>query len=179
SLHAVVSQRLLPKKDGHGRAVACEVMIVTPTIKELMLDRDRVGEIRDYIAEGREQYGMQTFDQHLADLVQSGEVEFEVALAAATKPSDFELKMRTFRRRSTTSRKAVADPIAEPMTGAISLGVSSSAVTGAPPGRRAPGGGPCASPFGNPMTGAISLGVSSSAVTGAQPVVPPASAKTP
>ena len=133
SLYAVVSQRLLPKKDGHGRAVACEVMIVTPTIKELMLDRDRVSEIRDYIAEGREQYGMQTFDQHLADLVQSGEVEFEVALAASTRPSDFELKMRTFRRRSTTSRKAVADPIAEPMTGAISLGVSSSAVTGAQP----------------------------------------------
>ena len=75
SLHAVVSQRLLPKKDGHGRVAAFEVMIVTPTIKELMLDRDRVGEIRDYIAEGREQYGMQTFDQHLADLVQSGEVE--------------------------------------------------------------------------------------------------------
>ena len=65
SLYAVVSQRLLPKKDGSGRVVACEVMIVTPTIKELMLDRDRVSEIRDYIADGREQYGMQTFDQHL------------------------------------------------------------------------------------------------------------------
>jgi twitching motility protein PilT len=109
SLYAVVSQRLLPRKDGHGRAVACEVMIVTPTIKELMLDRDRVGEIRDYIAEGREQYGMQTFDQHLADLVTNNEVEFEVALAAATRPSDFELKMRTFRRRSTSGRKAVKD----------------------------------------------------------------------
>jgi hypothetical protein len=60
-------------------------------------------------------------------------VEFEVALAASTRPSDFELKMRTFRRHSTTSRKAVADPIAEPMTGTISLGVSSSAVTGAQP----------------------------------------------
>jgi hypothetical protein len=119
------------------------VMIVTPTIKELMLDRDRVSEIRDYIAEGREQYGMQTFDQHLSDLVQNGEVEFEVALAAATKPSDFELKMRTFRRRSTTGRKAIVDPISEPMTGAISIGVSGSAVTGAqpvvaPPGEKAP-----------------------------------------
>jgi hypothetical protein len=98
-----------------------------------MLDRDRVSEIRDYIAEGREQYGMQTFDQHLSDLVQSGEVEFEVALAAATKPSDFELKMRTFRRRSTTTRKAIADPIVEPMTGTISVGVSGAAVTGAQP----------------------------------------------
>jgi twitching motility protein PilT len=82
-------------------------MIVTPTIKELMLDRDRVGEIRDYIAEGREQYGMQTFDQHLADLVSADEVEFEVALAAATRPSDFELKMRTFRRVSSVGKKIV------------------------------------------------------------------------
>ena len=127
SLHAVVSQRLLPKKDGHGRAVACEVMIVTPTIKELMLDRDRVAEIRDYIAEGREQYGMQTFDQHLGDLVSSGEVEFEVALAASTRPSDFELKMRTFRRRSTTSRKAIDVPHDS------QAAPPSSAVTGAQP----------------------------------------------
>jgi twitching motility protein PilT len=132
SLHAVVSQRLLPKRDGRGRAVACEVMIVTPTIRELMLDRDRVSEIRDYIAEGREQYGMQTFDQHLTDLVQSGEVEFEVALAAATKPGDFELKMRTFRRRSNPGRKAIEDPISEPMTGAISI-VSGSPASGETP----------------------------------------------
>ena len=105
TLHAVVSQRLLPKKDGHGRVAACEVMIVTPTIRDLMLDKDRIGEIRDFIAEGREQYGMQTFDQHLADLVQADQVEFEVALAAATRPSDFELKMKTFRRKSTVQKK--------------------------------------------------------------------------
>ena len=76
TLHAVVSQRLLPKKDGHGRVAACEVMIVTPTIRELMLDKDRIGEIRDFIADGREQYGMQTFDQHLADLVHGGRSGF-------------------------------------------------------------------------------------------------------
>ncbi len=95
SLAAVVSQRLLPRADGHGRVAAAEVMVVTPTIRELIRDRDRAGEIRDYIAEGREQYGMQTFDQHLADLVQTGEVTYEVALAAATRPSDFQLQMKT------------------------------------------------------------------------------------
>jgi twitching motility protein PilT len=109
TLHAVVSQRLLPKKNGHGRVAACEVMIVTPTIRELMLDKDRIGEIRDFIADGREQYGMQTFDQHLADLVSADEVEFEVALAAATKPSDFELKLKMFRRNSKKVKK-VEDP---------------------------------------------------------------------
>ena len=98
SLSAVVSQRLLPRADGNGRVVACEVMIATATIRELILDPGRVGEIRDYIAEGREQYGMQTFDQHLTDLVSNGEVAFEVALAAATRPSDFELQFKTLRR---------------------------------------------------------------------------------
>ena len=116
TLHAVVSQRLLPKKDGHGRVAACEVMIVTPTIRELMLDKDRIGEIRDFIADGREQYGMQTFDQHLADLVTADEVEFAVALAAATKPSDFELKMKMFRRQSTAVKKVehVEAPASDP-----------------------------------------------------------------
>jgi twitching motility protein PilT len=47
------------------------------------------------MAEGREQYGSQTFDQHLMELVQDDMVAFEVAKAAATNPSDFELKMRT------------------------------------------------------------------------------------
>ncbi|HRN54227.1 MAG TPA: type IV pilus twitching motility protein PilT [Gemmatimonadaceae bacterium] len=92
SLHAVISQRLLPRKDGNGRVAALEIMIVTPTIRDLMLDRDKVNEIRDYIAAGREQYGMQTFDQHLEQLVQDGTIELKVALAASTRPSDLALK---------------------------------------------------------------------------------------
>lgn len=92
SLHAVVSQRLLPRKDGNGRVAALEIMIVTPTIRDLMLDRDKVNEIRDYIAAGREQYGMQTFDQHLEQLVQDGVIDLKVALAASTRPSDLALK---------------------------------------------------------------------------------------
>jgi twitching motility protein PilT len=92
SLHAVISQRLLPRKDAAGRVAALEIMIVTPTIRDLMLDRDRVGEIRDHIAGGREQYGMQTFDQHLEDLVNEGMIDLKVAIAAATRPADLALK---------------------------------------------------------------------------------------
>ena len=114
SLQAVVSQRLLPRADGHGRVPACEVMINTPTIRELILEGTRIGEIRDYIAEGREQYGMQTFDQHLMDQVSSGAVEYEVALAASTRPSDFELQMRMFRRGPATPAAAPAAPTAAP-----------------------------------------------------------------
>jgi len=116
TLHAVVSQRLLPRADGHGRVVAAEIMIVTATIRDLILEGEKIGEIRDYIAEGREQYGMQTFDQHLGDLVQSGEVTFDVALAAATRPSDFQLKMQTFRRRSTTVKAADVPSAQKPPT---------------------------------------------------------------
>ena len=102
TLNSVVSQRLLPRADGQGRAVAAEILIVTPAVRDMIADGKRIGEIRDYIADGRDQYGMQTFDQHLSDLVQSGEVTFDTAMAATTNPSDFELKMRMFRRVTTT-----------------------------------------------------------------------------
>ena len=118
SLHAVISQRLLRRKDGHGRVAALEVMIVTGTIKDLILDPARTTEIRDYIAEGREQYGMQTFDQHLTELVQQDVVDYDIALAHATNPSDFELQIKTFRRKSRLSTKARAvepPPRSEPV----------------------------------------------------------------
>ncbi|CAN5620162.1 type IV pilus twitching motility protein PilT [soil metagenome] len=95
NLVAVVSQRLMPKKEGGGRVVAAEVMIVTSTIRDAILDKDKVYEIPDLMAEGHEQYGSQTFDQHLMKLVAEDMVAFEVAKAAASNPGDFELKMRT------------------------------------------------------------------------------------
>jgi twitching motility protein PilT len=95
SLQGVVSQRLLPTKDGKGRVVAAEVMVVTGTIRDAILDPEKTNEIFDLIANGREQYGSQTFDQHLMDLVRNDWVDFEVAKAAANNPGDFELKLRT------------------------------------------------------------------------------------
>jgi twitching motility protein PilT len=95
NLVAVISQRLLPKKDGGGRVVAAEIMIVTSTIRDAILDKDKVAEIPDFMSEGKEQYGSQTFDQHLMQLVMEDMVSFEVAKAAASNPGDFELKMRT------------------------------------------------------------------------------------
>jgi twitching motility protein PilT len=109
SLAAVISQRLLPNADGKGRVAALEVMLCTATIRDLIRDRNRVGEIKDYIEEGREQYGMQSFDQHLMELVETGTVTFETAKAAASNPSDFELKLQTFRRLSQLGTKAVTE----------------------------------------------------------------------
>jgi len=119
TLTAVISQRLLPKKSGKGRAVAAEIMINTPSIKDLILDGTRIGEVKDFIAEGREQYGMQTFDQCLTDLVTTGQVTFEVAKAAASNPSDFELKLKMFSRLSQTVNAAdipPEEPIESPPT---------------------------------------------------------------
>lgn len=96
TLQAVVSQRLLPTKDGKGRVAACEVMIVTGTIRDCIKDPARTHEIPDLIEEGREHYGSQSFDQHLMDLVRAGTVDFEIAKQNANNPTDFDLKMNTF-----------------------------------------------------------------------------------
>jgi twitching motility protein PilT len=93
ALHAVVSQRLLPRADGGGRIAACEVMLATPAVRELILE-NHIPELRDLVAEGREPHGMQTFDQHLADLVAGGTVSFEAAMANATRPADLEVNLR-------------------------------------------------------------------------------------
>jgi twitching motility protein PilT len=100
ALHAVVSQRLLPRADGHGRAAALEVLLATGTVRDMIRDKERTSSLHDYIRESREQYGMQTFDQHLMDLVSDDVVTYETALAASSNPSDFQLQMKTLRRRS-------------------------------------------------------------------------------
>jgi twitching motility protein PilT len=119
SVQAVVSQRLLLRADGKGRAAALEIMIATSTIRDLIRDRARVGEIKDYIEEGRDQYGMQSFDQHLMDLVDTGTVTFEAAMSVSSNPADFELKLRTLRRRSqmAAAPKVVAQPDEEATEG--------------------------------------------------------------
>jgi twitching motility protein PilT len=127
TLTSIVSQRLLPRADGRGRAVAAEILVVTPAVRDMIADGKRIGEIRDYIAEGRDQYGMQTFDQHLADLVQDGTVTFDTAMSAATNPSDFALKMRMFNRvPGAPSQGAAAAPA-----------VSAPEADGTPPGAAA------------------------------------------
>ncbi len=100
ALHAVVSQRLLPRADGHGRAAALEVLLATGNVRDMIREKKRTPALNDYIKDSREQYGMQTFDQHLMDLVADDVVTSETALAASSNPSDFQLQMRTLRRRS-------------------------------------------------------------------------------
>ncbi|HEV2669985.1 MAG TPA: PilT/PilU family type 4a pilus ATPase [Gemmatimonadales bacterium] len=110
ALHAVVSQRLLPRADGHGRVAALEVLLATGAARDMIRERDRTASLPDYIKASREQYGMQTFDQHLMDLVAEDVVTFETALAASSNPSDFQLQVRTLRRRPRASVPAQPAP---------------------------------------------------------------------
>ena len=95
-LQAVVSQRLIPTKDGKGRVPACEIMPVTGTMRDCIQDPKRLDELYDLIEEGGSVYGSQSFDQHLMELVRTDQVDFSVAMAAANNPADFDLKMNMF-----------------------------------------------------------------------------------
>jgi twitching motility protein PilT len=110
ALQAVVSQRLLPRADGHGRVPAVEVLICTATARERIKDPARTPELHDYIGDAREQYGMQTFDQHLIDLAMDEVVTYEAAVAAASNPKEFERQMRDQRRPARAAAPAEATP---------------------------------------------------------------------
>ncbi len=94
SLRAVISQRLLITKDGAGRVVAVEIMRHTRTIQDCIENPEKTGSIKDYIERGREQYGMQTFDQHVTELYLKDLITLETAKAAATSPADFERNLQ-------------------------------------------------------------------------------------
>jgi len=117
ALQAVVSQRLLPRADGKGRAAALEILICTGRARDMIRDTEHTSELYDYIKESREQYGMQTFDQHLMELVADGTVTYETALAAASNPADFELQLRTLARLSQTHIRAIEVEPKEKETG--------------------------------------------------------------
>jgi twitching motility protein PilT len=94
NLKAVVSQRLIPRIGGQGRVAAVEVMVNTPTIKEYILDANKTGNIRQAIQEGVTQYGMQSFDQALANLIKGGIVAPEDGIKYATYPNELALHLQ-------------------------------------------------------------------------------------
>lgn len=93
ALRGIVSQRLLPRKDERGLIPAVEVLVATGRIHEAIIDPEETRMIPDIIAEG-EFYGMQTFDQALLRMYESGAVTLEDALQTATNPHDLQLAMR-------------------------------------------------------------------------------------
>ncbi|MCC6903850.1 MAG: PilT/PilU family type 4a pilus ATPase, partial [Polyangiaceae bacterium] len=86
NLKAVIAQRLLPRKDGEGMALACEAMFASATLQECIRDPARTGEITDVIEQGGDRLNTHTFDQHLTELYRTGVVDLETAKAASSRP---------------------------------------------------------------------------------------------
>jgi twitching motility protein PilT len=82
AIRAIVSQQLLPKKDDDGRVAAVEILIATPAVRECLKDPERLSQIKRLMAESRKDLGTQTFDQHLEELIESGQITEDTQRAA-------------------------------------------------------------------------------------------------
>ncbi len=92
NLKAVISQRLLPVKEGKGRVPAVEVLLNSPLIADLIF-KGQVHEIKEIMKKSRE-LGMQTFDQALFDLYEAGRVSYEDALRYADSTNEVRLAIK-------------------------------------------------------------------------------------
>ncbi|PKO53752.1 MAG: type IV pili twitching motility protein PilT [Betaproteobacteria bacterium HGW-Betaproteobacteria-2] len=92
NVKAFISQRLIPKRDGKGRVAAMEIMLNSPLISDLIF-KGEVHEIKEIVAKSRE-LGMQTFDQALFDLYESGQISYEDALRNADSVNEVRLRIK-------------------------------------------------------------------------------------
>ncbi len=98
NLRAMVSQRLVAKQDGKGRAAAVEIMINTPLISDLIF-KGEVSEIKEIMKKSRN-LGMQTFDQSLFDLYEANVISYEDALRNADSLNDLRLQIKLNSQRA-------------------------------------------------------------------------------
>jgi twitching motility protein PilT len=92
-LKAVISMRLLRAAKGAGRVPAIEVLVSTAFIRDHIINEEKTYLIREAIAAGTSQYGMQTFDQSLFHLLQAGLITQEEALHNATNADEFKMRV--------------------------------------------------------------------------------------
>ena len=104
-LRAVVSMRLVRSAEGAGRVPACEVMVSTGLIRDYIINEEKTSLVRDAIAAGTSQYGMQTFDQSLFSLHQAGLIPLEEALRGASNPDEFRLRVAGIRSASDQAKE--------------------------------------------------------------------------
>jgi len=94
NMRALISQRLIPKRDGKGRVPAQEILLNSPLISDLIF-KGEVVEIKEIMKKSRE-LGMQTFDQSLFDLYEGGEISYEDALRNADSVNDLRLHIKLY-----------------------------------------------------------------------------------
>lgn len=108
-LKAVISLRLLPRADGQGRIPAVEVLVSTALIRDYIINKEKTRLIKDAIAQGISQYGMQTFDQSLYALLKRGLITFEEAMLRTTNPEEFDLRLQGISSTSGSTQEQVED----------------------------------------------------------------------
>ncbi|MFQ5927712.1 MAG: type IV pili twitching motility protein PilT, partial [Terriglobia bacterium] len=113
TLRAIISQRLVSRADGTGRAPAVEVLIATAYIRDCIINPEKTRLIRDAIAAGTSQYGMQTFDQSIYDLYSAGLITFEEALLRASNVDDFKLRVQGIRSAADAAREDMEQAMSE------------------------------------------------------------------
>jgi twitching motility protein PilT len=113
-LRAVISQRLIPRKDGEGRVPAVEVMLTTPFIRDCIVDKEKTHLITGAIGSGTSQYGMQTFDQSILGLFEEDLISYDEALRWASNVDEFKLKVQGISTTSDLSRDQMAQSIRNP-----------------------------------------------------------------
>jgi twitching motility protein PilT len=94
SLQAIVSLRLVPRADEGGRVPATEVMVVTETVREYLVDAAKIPLIKTVIEESVTEYGMQSFDQSLLSWYNQGVITLEEALRNASSPTALQIKAK-------------------------------------------------------------------------------------
>jgi twitching motility protein PilT len=97
-LEGVVSQRLITTIDGVSRVPAVEIMLATPTIRELLL-KGQVKELYNAIKDGSF-YGTVTFNQSLRSLLDKNLITLEDALIAADSPDELKMELRGISRET-------------------------------------------------------------------------------
>jgi twitching motility protein PilT len=110
-LKSVISLRLVPRADGIGRVPGAEVLISTAYIRECIENKEKTKFIREQIALGTSQYGMQTFDQSLYQLFKSGLITLDEALKRATNPDEFRLKIQGVQFTSDIAREQMEEAL--------------------------------------------------------------------
>ena len=83
SMRAIISQRLLPRRDEKGRVAAFEVLLGSAATRACIQDPERLETLKEKIGKAREPVGMQTFEQHLEELLQAGVISAETVIAAS------------------------------------------------------------------------------------------------
>ncbi len=86
ALMGVITQQLLPTRDGRGRVVACEILVPTPAVRNLIRE-GKTHQIHSVMQTGG-QYGMQTMNAALLDLVRRGFITQELALRRSSTPEE-------------------------------------------------------------------------------------------